>query len=378
MRYVQINAYSGGWADSIIFKKHRELVAAGDESWVFWARGKHEQDDHLQRIASYPEVCLDAALTRLDGRPGFHSKAITRKLLKRLDEIDPDVVHLHLLLGYYINVEMLFEWLAAHRCKVVWTLHDCWAFTGHCIYFTYAKCTQWRSGCAASTSCPQKRTYPETLAGDSSVRWSYERKKRLFTMLPAECVQLITPSQWLADLVKQSFLGKYDVKVVHDTVNTDVFKPTPSDFRERQGLEGRFLVLGVAASWSERKGLPVFVQLAKELDPARFAVVVVGLSKKQIKRVKAEAPPIIALPRTNSMEELAEVYTACDVLLNPSVEETFGMNVAEAGACGTDAIVVEGSACAEVADPEKTATVSASLGGLLETVIRLAGGDFDR
>ena len=378
MRYVQINAYSGGWADSIIFKKHRELVAAGDESWVFWARGKHEQDDHLLRIASYPEVCLDAALTRLDGRPGFHSKAITRRLLKKLDEIDPDVVHLHLLLGYYINVEMLFEWLAAHRCKVVWTLHDCWAFTGHCIYFTYAKCTQWRSGCAASTSCPQKRTYPETLAGDSSVRWSYERKKRLFTMLPAERVQLITPSQWLAGLVKQSFLGKYDVKVVHDTVNTDVFKPTPSDFRERQGLEGRFLVLGVAASWSERKGLPVFVQLAKELDPARFAVVVVGLSKKQIKRVKAEAPSIVALPRTNSMRELAEIYTACDVLLNPSAEETFGMNVAEAVACGTGAIVVEGSACAEVADPEKTATVSASLGGLLETVIRLAGGDFDR
>lgn len=376
MRYVQINAYSGGWADSIIFKKHRELVENGDGSWVFWARGKHEQDEHLQRIASYPEVCLDAALTRLDGRPGFHSKAITRRLLKKLDEIDPDVVHLHLLLGYYINVEMLFEWLAAHRCKVVWTLHDCWAFTGHCIYFTYAKCTQWRSGCAASTSCPQKRTYPETLAGDSSVRWSYERKKRLFTMLPAERVQLITPSQWLADLVKQSFLGKYDVKVVHDTVNTDVFKPTPSGFRERQGLEGRFLVLGVAASWSERKGLPVFVQLAKELDPARFAVVVVGLSKKQIKRVKAEAPPIIALPRTNSMEELAEVYTACDVLLNPSVEETFGMNVAEAGACGTGAIVVEGSACAEVADPEKITTVPVSLEGLEAAVIKLAYGGF--
>ena len=187
-------------------------------------------------------------------------------------------------------------------------------------------------------------------------------------MLPAERVQLITPSQWLADLVKQSFLGKYDVKVVHDTVNTDVFKPTPSDFRERQGLEGRFLVLGVAASWSERKGLPVFVQLAKELDPARFAVVVVGLSKKQIKQVKAEAPPIIALPRTNSMRELAEIYTACDVLLNPSAEETFGMNVAEAVACGTGAIVVEGSACAEVADPEKTAMVPAGLEGLREVV----------
>lgn len=372
MRYVQINAYSGGWADSIIFKKHRELVAAGDESWVFWARGKHEQDEHLQCIASYPEVCLDVLQTRLDGKPGFHSKAITRRLLGKLDEIDPDVVHLHLLLGYYINVEMLFEWLAAHRCRVVWTLHDCWAFTGHCIYFTYVKCMQWRSACAASTSCPQKRTYPETFAGDGAVRWSFEQKKRLFTMLPPERVQLITPSQWLADLVKESFLGKYDVKVVHNTINTDVFKPTPSDFRERYGLGDRFVVLGVAAKWSERKGLQDFVRLAKDLDSEKFAVVVVGLSEKQIEQVRRETEAIVALPRTSSMEELAEVYTASDVLLNPSAEETFGMNVAEAAACGIAAIVVEGSACAEVADPEKTVTVPVGLEGLRGVVERIA------
>lgn len=375
MKYVQINAYSGGWADSIIFKKHRELVAAGNESWVFWARGDHEQDDYLQRIASYPEVCLDVFQTRMDGKPGFHSKAITRRLLKKLDEIDPDVVHLHLLLGYYVNVEMLFEWLAVHRCKVVWTLHDCWAFTGHCIHFTYAQCNQWRTGCACGAACPQKRTYPETLASDEAVRWSYEQKKRLFTMIPDKRVQLITPSQWLADLVKQSFLGKYNVKVVHDTVNTDIFKPTPSDFRERHGLEGRFVVLGVASKWSERKGLPVFVRLARELDPERFSVVVVGLSEKQIVQLKAEAPSIVALPRTDSMEELAEIYTACDVLLNPSAEETFGMNVAEATACGTGAIVVEGSACAEVANPEKTATVPVGLEGLANVVISMADSE---
>ena len=372
MKYVQINAYSGGWADSIIFKKHRELVVAGDESWVFWARGDREQDEHLQRIASYPEVCLDVLQTRLDGKPGFHSKVITRRLLRKLDEIDPDVVHLHLLLGYYINVEMLFEWLAAHRCKVVWTLHDCWAFTGHCIHFTYAKCGQWRTGCACGATCSQKRTYPETLAGDEAVRWSYEQKMRLFTMLPTNRVQLITPSQWLADLVKQSFLGEYNVEIVHNTVNTEIFKPTPSDFRERNGLRGRFVVLGVASKWNERKGLPVFVRLARELDPERFAVVVVGLSKKQIKQARAEAPSIVALPRTNYMEELAEIYTACDVLLNPSAEETFGMNVAEAAACGTGAIVVEGSACAEVADPEKMVTVPVGLEGLTNAVISMA------
>ena len=374
MKYVQINAYSGGWADSIIFEKHRELLAAGDESWVFWARGEHEQDEHQQCIASFPEVCLDVLQTRLDGKPGFHSRGITQRLLSKLDAIDPDVVHLHLLLGYYINVEMLFEWLVAHRCKVIWTLHDCWAFTGHCIHFTYEKCDQWRTGCACSARCPQKRAYPETFAGDAAVRWSFEQKKRLFTILPPERVQLITPSQWLADLTRQSFLGKYNVKVVHNTVNKDIFKPTPSDFRERYGLQDRFIVLGVASKWSERKGLSDFVRLAHDLDSKRFAVVVVGLSKKQIKRIRREAGAMVALSKISSAENLAKIYTASDVLLNPSSEETFGMNVAEAAACGTGAIVVEGSACAEVADASMTETVPANLEGLEAVILRLAGG----
>lgn len=347
MKYVQINAYSGGWADSIIFKKHRELVALGDESWVFWARGNREQDEHLQRIASHPEVCLDALQTRLDGKPGFHSKAITRRLLKKLDEIDPDVVHLHLLLGYYINVEMMFEWLSAHRCKVVWTLHDCWAFTGHCIHFTYVKCDQWRTGCACGAACPQKRTYPETFAGDGAVRWSYEQKKRLFTMLPPERVQLITPSQWLADLTKQSFLSKYDVKVVHNTINKEVFKPTPSDFRERYGLENRFVVLGVASKWGERKGLADFVRLAKDLDSACFAVVLVGLSEKQITQVKISAEHIVALPRTSTPQELAAAYTAADVFFNPTTEDNYPTVNLEAEACGTPVVTYDTGGCRE-------------------------------
>ena len=373
MRYVQINAYSGGWAENIVFKKHRELIANGDESWVFWARGDHEQDEHIQCIAKPLEVCGDALLTRIDGKPGFHSKGITKRLLNRLDEIDPDVVHLHVLTGYYINVELLFEWLISHRCRVKWTLHDCWDFTGHCIHFTYAQCSQWKSGCAFSSSCPQKREYPESwFAGDAIVRRNYEEKKRLFTALPPNRVQIITPSHWLAGLVKESFLGKYDVTVIHNTVDTTVFRPSPSDFRERYGLEGKTVVLGVASKWSERKGLKVFVRLAQNLDSNRFAIVVIGLSKKQIKLVKRKAKCIVALPRTDSQKELAEAYTASDVLLNPSAEETFGMNVAEAAACGTGAIVVEGSACAEVADPEKTKTVPVDLSTIESTIVKLA------
>lgn len=357
MKYVQINAYSGGWADSIIFKKHRELVAAGDESWVFWARGNREQDEHLQRIANYPEVCLDLLQTRLDGKPGFHSKVITRRLLKKLDEIDPDVVHLHLLLGYYINVEMMFEWLSAHRCKVVWTLHDCWAFTGHCIYFTYVKCDQWRTGCACGAACPQKGTYPETFAGDGAVRWSYEQKKRLFTMLPPERVQLITPSQWLADLAKQSFLSKYDIEVVHNTINKNIFKPTPSDFRERFGLVNRFVVLGVASKWSDRKGLSDFVRLAKDLDSARFAVVLVGLSEKQITQVKGSTEQIVALPRTSTPQELAAAYTAADVFFNPTTEDNYPTVNLEAEACGTPVVTYDTGGCRETVKDGRSVVV---------------------
>lgn len=347
MRYVQINAYSNGWADSIIFNKHRELQAQGHESWVFWARGKHEQDSYMRKIASCLDVGLDVFLTRLDGRPGFHSKRVTRRLLRRLDEINPDVVHLHLLLGYYINIEMLFEWLYQHRCKVIWTLHDCWAFTGHCIYFTCAGCTQWLTHCAASAHCPQKGEYPKSwFAGDGSVRQNYDEKKRLFTLLPRDRLSLVTPSYWLADFVAQSFLSKYSITVVGNPVNTDVFKPTPSDFRRRFSIGNRFMVLGVASNWSNRKGLTDFDYLARELNENDYAVVVVGLSKKQIARMPDQ---LIALQRTNNLEELAEIYSSADVLLNLSVEETYGMNVAEAAACGTPSIVRKGSACAEVA-----------------------------
>lgn len=357
MRYVQINAYSGGWAENIVFKKHRELIANGDESWVFWGRGEHEQDEHMQRINTGFEVNLDWLQTHFDGRPSFHSKAATKRLLAKLDKIDPDVVHLHVLTGYYINIEMLFKWLAVHRCKVNWTLHDCWDFTGHCIYFTYAKCDQWKGGCALSASCPQKREYPEAwFAGDARVRENYERKRNLFTMLePADRVQLIVPSQWLENLVKQSYLAKYNVKVVHNTINTDVFKPTPSNFRERYGLENKFIVLGVASKWSARKGLPDFVRLAHDLDSKKFSVVVVGLNKKQIKTMPKN---IIALGKTDSTYELAGIYSTADIFFTPTVEDNYPTVNLEAEACGTPVLTYDTGGCGETVQLSQSRVVS--------------------
>ena len=351
-----------------MMKEHRELLEHGEDSYVFWGRGRDAQDDHEMKFASNTEVNLDVLQTRLDGRAGFHSKAATKRLLKRLDEINPDVVHLHNIHGYYLNIEMLFTWLAAHACKVEWTLHDCWAFTGHCAHFTYVKCAQWKDHCAYKPPCSQLHTYPKTFSKGACAK-NYEDKKCLFCLLPPERVKLITPSKWLAALVAQSFLAKFPVEVRCNTIDTSVFKPTPSDFRERYGIGDRFMILGVASPWTERKGLKDFVRLAHELDSERFAVVLVGLSKKQIDDLPEN---IIGLGRTNSPENLASIYTAADVFFNPTQEDNYPTVNLEAEACGTPVVTYDTGGCRETL-MRSDSHVADGLDSAIEAIIERQG-----
>lgn len=345
--YAHINTFPHGSTGGIMMKEHRELLAKGEESYAFWGRGRNAENDHEMRFATDFEFKRDALETRLGGKAGFRSIAATKRLLRRLDELKPDVVHLHNLHGYYVNVGMLFEWLAAHECRVEWTLHDCWAFTGHCAYFTYVKCAQWKTHCAYSENCSQLNTYPKTFAGSKSCRWNFEQKKRVFNLVPAERMRLITPSHWLEGLVKQSFLSEYPIEVRHNTIDKTVFKPTPSDFRERYGIGDRLMILGVASPWTERKGLPGFIRLAKELDSDHFVVVLVGLSKEQIKQVQRDVLNVIALPKTGSVQELAEAYTAADVFFNPTTEDNYPTVNLEAEACGTRVVTYDTGGCRE-------------------------------
>ena len=176
---------------------HAQLSNSGVDSYCLWGRRHETIDEHMACCASKPEVYLHGAMTRLRDRMGFYSKRDTAWLLERLDEIDPDVVHLHNIHGYYVNIEMLFSWLARHRCQVRWTLHDCWAFTCHCAY---------------SEGCPQPDAYPKTICRSNCAR-NFEDKRRIFTSVPLERMTLICPSQWLADLVGESFLRDYPVEV---------------------------------------------------------------------------------------------------------------------------------------------------------------------
>lgn len=341
MKVLQINSFfTVGGPPRVVNGIYDTLIAQGHECKIAAARANpYKPEDSIQIGGKY-DAYINALSCRLFDDDGFRAKTATHKLIKQIKEYDPDVIHLHNLHGYYINIEILFDYLKKCNKKVYWTLHDCWAFTGHCAYFTVAKCYQWKTQCK---NCSQTKTYPSCyLKGNASL--NFQRKKAAFTGVPN--MTIITPSQWLADLVKQSFLKDYPVDVQYNKIDTNIFKPTESDFRQRYGLENQKIILGVAQNWTERKGMNDFCQLAKKLDSS-YTIVLVGLTEKQIEQLPKE---IIGIQRTNNAVELAGLYSTADLFVNPSKEETFGLTTVEAQSCGTPAIVYKNTACEEIVD----------------------------
>ena len=260
------------------------------------------------RIGSNLSAIFNAFLCRLLDNDGFAAKRQTKKFIKWAEKFDPDILWIHNLHGYYINIPVLFKWIKSRpKMEVRWTLHDCWAFTGHCTHFSFVGCNKWQSACER---CPSKRTYPTSLFFSNAAK-NYKLKKQSF--LGVQKMTIITPSHWLESLVKSSYLKPYQVVVKHNAIDLEIFKPTPSNFRKKFNLENKTIVLGVASSWGPKKGLQDFVKLSSLLDK-RFVVVIVGLTNNQIKRMPSD---IVCVPNTNSAKELAEIYTSADVFLHP-------------------------------------------------------------
>lgn len=333
MKYLFINSVAGfGSTGRIAVEKCRELMAQGHQCVIAYGRNKANSDDvPTICIGSPMDYRIHGVMTRLFDQHGFGSKAATRRFLEKVKEYNPDVIWLHNIHGYYIHLGLLFEYLKTCGKKIIWTLHDCWTMTGHCSHFDYIGCDKWKTGCY---DCPQKKEYPASMLLDNS-RSNYEKKRNLFTGIPN--LTIITPSRWLANLVKESYLKEYPVEVVYNTINTDIFKPTPSDFCKKYGLEDKKIVLGVASVWTERKGLDDFVKLAEMLDD-NYRIVLVGLTPEQAKQMPEN---IIAIPRTNSPQELAAIYTAADAFVNPTYEDNYPTVNLEARACGTKVITYD-------------------------------------
>ncbi len=328
MKILMINSVCGIRSTGRICTDLAEsLEALGHECKIAYGRERvpEKHQKYAIRIGTDLSVKLHGIKARLFDAAGFGSAHATRKFIKWVKKYDPDVIHLHNLHGYYINLPLLFNYLKTSGKPVLWTLHDCWAFTGHCCNLT--DCDKWRKECFA---CPKYASYPKSVIDRS--RHNFKEKKKLFSSL--EHTTLVTPSAWLADLTKKSYLGKYPVKVINNGIDTSVFKPTQSDFREKHGLEGKKIVLGVASAWSKNKGLYDFVKLSDMLDDTH-KIVLVGLTEEQKSTLPAK---ILGITRTNSPLELAEIYTAADVFVNLTYNDNYPTVNLEAQACGTPVI----------------------------------------
>ena len=326
MRILQINSVCGvGSTGRIATDLYKVLEEQGYECKIAYGRGNAPEGIDSIKIGSNLDNYAHVFKTRVFDKHGFGSVSATKKFIEEVKDYDPDIIHLHNIHGYYINIEILFNYLKEANKPIIWTLHDCWAFTGHCAYFDYIGCDKWKNGCG---KCPQKQGYPTSNVFDNS-KFNYEKKRELFTSV--KNMTIVTPSKWLANLVKESFLGKYPVEVINNGIDLNVFKPTESNFRERYNLQEKFIVLGVASVWEERKGLKYFIELSEKLSDD-YKIVIVGVNERQKKELSEN---ILAITRTNNVKELVEIYTAADVFVNPTLEDNFPTTNLEALACGT-------------------------------------------
>lgn len=371
IKILHLNSGNFGSTGNIMLNIGKKAEECGYISYVAYANSRTNKNKVIDRsilVGNVLERNLHLQLSYYTGRNGCFSIRGTRKFLEKVKEINPDIIHLHNLHNCYINLEMLFNFIKEKNISVIWTLHDCWAFTGQCPHFSMVQCEKWKTGCF---DCPQYKEYPASRV--DKTKEMYNLKKEWFTGV--KNLKIVTPSQWLADRVNESFLKDYQVKVINNGINLDVFKPTPSNFREKYDLTDKKVLLGVANPWSERKGLNIFIELAKRLDE-RYIIVLVGLSEEQLKKLPIN---IIGFSKTNNPQELAQIYTAADYFINPSMEETMGLVTVEALACGTPVIVANSTAVPEMVGLDCGAIVSKNnTDGFLETINGTSDMEFSR
>lgn len=330
MNVFEINSVPYGSTGRIMFQIADTVKSMGGTAYTSasFTKSRGEQfPDTYYRIGGAVGKTEHIIFAKLTGRHGYYSHFATYKLIRKIKQVKPDVIHLHNIHGWYLNWKMLFDYLKKTNIPVIWTMHDCWPFTGHCPHFMAIGCEKWKTGCH---DCALYKSYPGCFFDDS--RFQYDYKKRCFTGVPN--LTIVTPSQWLADLVKQSYLKDYDTVVINNGIDLTKFKPQSSDFRKEHGLENKILILGVAFDWTPKKGLDDFKRLAGDL-PEEYAIVLVGVSDNVAKTLPDR---IISIACTQNQEELAEIYSSADIFVNPTWEDNFPTVNLEALACGTPVV----------------------------------------
>ena len=343
MKVLMINSVCGIRSTGRICTDLSDVLKLhGHECRIIYGRESvpEQYSNIAYRIGSEWNIKTNGLLSRLFDNEGFNAKKQTTQLVSFIEEYKPGIIHLHNLHGYYINIQILFNYLARINIPVVWTMHDCWPVTGHCTYFSTINCQKWKTGCH---HCDKVSSYPRSFIIDAS-RQNWLKKKKLFLSL--QKLHIVTPSKWLAEIMRNSFFYQFPISVIPNGIDLEKFKPTYSEFRKKRHLENKKIVLGAATAWGDNKGLSEFIQLQDELGED-YQVVLVGVTNKILKKLPKR---IIGIDRTNNVNDLAGLYSTADVFLNAGKQETMGLTTVEAMACGTPVVASNLTAVPEVVD----------------------------
>ena len=349
MKLLEINEVNFGSTGNIMLQIRDVAGREGLDAWVSYAKSRSNLKKDVSKkilIGNKFERNISWFFGKITGYNGCFNYLSTYLFIKRIKRMNFDIIHLHNLHNTYINLSMLFKYIKKNNVKIVWTFHDCWPFTGRCPHFDFIECEKWKNGCFKCKFA--KNEYPQTNIDKSEKMWKL--KKRWFSNV--NDLTIVTPSLWLANLVRESFLNSYNISVINNGINLDIFKPTKSDFRVKYKIENKFILLGVAFDWGKRKGLDIFIRLANILD-SRFQIVMVVTDEIIDKLLPNN---IISIHKTPNQVELAKIYSSCDLFVNPTREETFGMVNIESLACGTPVLTFDTGGCPECVD-DKTGRV---------------------
>lgn len=334
-KLLQINV-TANWGST---GKITELIGVmaqehGWDSYIAYGRSMNPSKNKLIKIGSMLDVYEHYFENRFFDNEGRASRRATKKFLKEVDKIKPDVVHLHNIHDHYFNYKILFEYLNQTGIKVVWTFHDCWAITGHCMHFVTKNCERWKTGCH---DCLMKGEYPMSFLDYSKRNW--ELKKNLFA--DNNNLTVVACSNWIAEFARESFLKDKCIEVIHNGCDIDVFSPQP------RSQSDKFRIIAVSNIWYRNKGEDDIYRLRQMLSKQEFEIVMVGLSSEQVRNLPDS---IIGIQRTQNVQELAQLYSNADVLINPTYEDNFPTVNIEALACGTPVITYRTGGSPEAVD----------------------------
>lgn len=359
MKVVQINATCGsGSTGKICLEVSRRLTNKGIENFVVYSL-HHSEYPFAIKYARNKIRLFQSLIEKSLNLHGFASRFTTRRLIREMEKIKPDIVQIHNIHSHDCDLRLLFNYLKSREIKVFWTFHDCWAFTGNCTYFDAIGCDKWTSACK---HCPQNKKYSPFIDNSGLLfKWKKECLKNLD-------LHIITPSLWMAKMVEQSFLKEYPITVINNGIDLNLFRPVDSDFRKINHIEDKFILLGVANIWEERKGLDVFIKLASTLDD-RFKIVLIGTNTQVDKKLPSN---IISIHRTENQRQMVEIYSAADLFVMPTREENFPTVNIESLACGTPVLTFDTGGSAEIIDESCGAVVEKDdFEGLVKEVLRI-------